>query len=67
MKIRVHLDVVEISGDELFEILAEAVRQRHGRELNAITWVNVVDRQRLGLDEDKLVHLNATLKPAEPK
>lgn len=65
MKIRAQPDILEIGGEELETILRDAVREKYGRELDQIIWVNVVDRRDLAkLETSKLVHLNATLKPA---
>lgn len=65
MRIRTHLDVIEIGGEELEEIVREAVRVRHGRELDQITWCNPVEKRVVGRSEPSiLVHINATLKSA---
>lgn len=64
MKIRTHLDVIEIPGEELEDILREAVKAKYGRVIDHITWVNVTDKRTISsATESKLVNLNATLKP----
>lgn len=66
MKIRTHLDVIEIGGEELEEIVREAVRERHGRELDQITWCNPIEKRRIDRSEPTvIVNINATLKPKE--
>jgi hypothetical protein len=58
--------VVEIGGAEIEAIIREAIRRNLGRELDQITWVNVVERRTLGkVEPDQDININATLKPKE--
>lgn len=64
MRIRSHPDVIEIAGCELLDILRAAVREKHGREIDQITWVNVVEERMIGRDRPSQdININATLKP----
>lgn len=66
MKVVQHPDIVEISGEELHEILRDAVEKKLGRRLSHIHWVNVVDMRAVGVrGEAKNINLNATLLPKE--
>lgn len=66
MKIRTQPDVIELNGSDVFAILQDTAMRLYGRQIDQITWVNVVEHREVGkVDASQDININATLKPKD--